>query len=341
MADFISTGTITATAASTAITGSGTAFVTDGLKAGDLLWIVDSASTVAHPIASVESATALTLAAAYRGTTAAGKSYVGSRRFDEEAAADTYRLLNEYITALNNGDYVATSTNAATGKTTPVDADLLPLADSAAAFVLKKLTFANLWVWAQAKIAAASSKATPVAADSVYLVDSAASNVAKLLTWANLKKNALAWTYPTGVATTSGTEFDFTGIPSGVEEIEIFLSGISLSGTDDILVQIGDSGGIEATGYNSGSSYYGSFVAASAGFIVSAGGASIATAGVMRLSRVFSDGTFWAATHGVANGTDGGGGGGIKSLTTELDRIRLTRSGSNTFDAGAVYVRYR
>ncbi len=39
---------------------------------------------------------------------------------------------------------VAGATHAATGKTTPVDADELPLVDSAASNVLKKLTWANL-----------------------------------------------------------------------------------------------------------------------------------------------------------------------------------------------------
>lgn len=39
---------------------------------------------------------------------------------------------------------VASATHAATGKTTPVDADELPIADSAASFGLKKLTWANL-----------------------------------------------------------------------------------------------------------------------------------------------------------------------------------------------------
>jgi hypothetical protein len=39
---------------------------------------------------------------------------------------------------------IAPGTHAATSKTTPVDADELPLADSAASFALKKLTWANL-----------------------------------------------------------------------------------------------------------------------------------------------------------------------------------------------------
>jgi hypothetical protein len=43
-----------------------------------------------------------------------------------------------------NATLVATATHAATSKATPVDADEFPLADSAASFTLKKLTWANL-----------------------------------------------------------------------------------------------------------------------------------------------------------------------------------------------------
>lgn len=42
---------------------------------------------------------------------------------------------------------IAPGTHAATGKTTPVDADELPIVDSEASNVLKKLTFANLKAW--------------------------------------------------------------------------------------------------------------------------------------------------------------------------------------------------
>jgi len=42
---------------------------------------------------------------------------------------------------------IAPGTHAATSKTTPVDADELPIVDSAASNILKKLTFANLKAW--------------------------------------------------------------------------------------------------------------------------------------------------------------------------------------------------
>jgi hypothetical protein len=94
--------------------------------------------------------------------------------------------------------------HAATGKTTPIDADELPLIDSAASNVLKKLTWANLKATIKTyydslattltnktldstNIASLTSKTTPVDADSVVIVDSAASNVFKAVTGTNLK----------------------------------------------------------------------------------------------------------------------------------------------------------
>src|SRR5690606_27963133 len=51
---------------------------------------------------------------------------------------------NEAVRLDQIGPAVATSINAATEKATPADADLFGIADSAASFGLKKLTFANL-----------------------------------------------------------------------------------------------------------------------------------------------------------------------------------------------------
>lgn len=48
------------------------------------------------------------------------------------------------ILTMSTGDLVALQTNAATSKATPVGADALPIVDSAASNVLKKLTFTNL-----------------------------------------------------------------------------------------------------------------------------------------------------------------------------------------------------
>jgi len=73
-----------------------------------------------------------------------------------------------------------------TAKATPVDADTLPLTDTEAANAPKKITFANLWIWIQAKIFGATPKTTPIDADSIAGIDSAASNVVTRWTFANI-----------------------------------------------------------------------------------------------------------------------------------------------------------
>jgi hypothetical protein len=53
----------------------------------------------------------------------------------------------------------------------------------------------------------------------------------------------------TSVNTTSGTSIDFTGIPSWVRRITVMLLAVSTNGTSGVQIQLGDSGGVETTGY--------------------------------------------------------------------------------------------
>ena len=88
------------------------------------------------------------------------------------------------------------TTHAATSKATPVDADELPLIDSAASYGLKRLTWANLKATLKTYfdtlydfatvVHAATSKTTPVGADEFGIADSAASYGAKRVTLTNL-----------------------------------------------------------------------------------------------------------------------------------------------------------
>lgn len=62
--------------------------------------------------------------------------------------------LKQFTTAAFNaliGTLLGTQTHAATGKTTPVDGDELPISDSEAANATKRVSLANLWTWAKAK----------------------------------------------------------------------------------------------------------------------------------------------------------------------------------------------
>ena len=74
----------------------------------------------------------------------------------------------------------------------------------------------------------------------------------------------------TAVASTSGTSIDFTGIPAWVERITVMFSGVSGSGTSNFLLQIGDAGGIENTGYSGGSFNAGTTANSTAGFDLTA-----------------------------------------------------------------------
>jgi hypothetical protein len=83
--------------------------------------------------------------------------------------------------------------------------------------------------------------------------------------------NASVLTLDTAKASTSGTFVDFTNIPSWVKRITLMFDGVSTNSTSPIQVQIGDSGGIETSGYlgcNTVTSGASGTIALSAGFLV-------------------------------------------------------------------------
>ncbi|MDZ4254208.1 MAG: hypothetical protein U1A72_16700, partial [Sulfuritalea sp.] len=139
--------------------------------------------------------------------------------------------------------------------------------------------------------------------------------------------------------TTSGTSVDFLKIPAGVNEIVIAFSNVSLDGTDDLLVQVGSVGGVETSGYVSSSDLNGTVISSTAGFLVNRSAADQTVAGTMRLTR--ATGNVWVASHAVRIGgspTLAAYGGGRISMAGELDRVRITRSGTDTFNGGSVNI---
>lgn len=166
------------------------------------------------------------------------------------------------------------------------------------------------------------------------------------------KTLAASTVFPAGVeiilaaeqATTSGTAFDFTSIPAGVNRITMMLDSVSLSGSDALLVQLGDAGGIETTGYVSTSTSLSDSAATQAqsstsGLIIRVAGLANPWIGAMTLNRM--SGNKWVAEHtGRIATTATVVGAGNKTLSAELTQIRLTRTGTDTFDAGAVSISY-
>ena len=149
---------------------------------------------------------------------------------------------------------------------------------------------------------------------------------------------ATGYTLGTPQATTSGTSFTFGSIPAGTKQIIISFAGVSLSGTDNFLVQLGDSGGIETTGYVSGS--YSSFTS-TVGFIFGTGTAADELNGQMILTLQDASAFQWVEMHNIGKNTDTSRyGHGRKALSAELTQVKLLATGANTFDAGSVNIMY-
>ncbi len=149
------------------------------------------------------------------------------------------------------------------------------------------------------------------------------------------------------VSSTSGTTVSFTNIPSWVRRITVMFSGVSVSGTDNILVQLGDSGGVETSGYTNGvvlivSGGNPGITTGTSGFLVLSSAGTDALYGTYILTLMDSVTNLW-----MANGTfERTGalrmevGAGQKALSAALTQLQITTSGVDTFDAGTITVRY-
>jgi hypothetical protein len=154
------------------------------------------------------------------------------------------------------------------------------------------------------------------------------------------------FTLGTDTATASGTSFTFGSIPTGTTMIIIMFEGVSLSGSDDLAVQIGDSGGIETSGYiangHSIDIAVASKINSTAHFPIKLAAGAHIVSGIMTLSLKDSSNFTWVQGHTVKASTDlTNFGAGEKSLSAELTQVHLTRSGSDTFDAGSVNIMYQ
>jgi len=145
-------------------------------------------------------------------------------------------------------------------------------------------------------------------------------------------------------ATTSGTSKDFTSIPSWVKRITVMFNGVSTNGTNSPIIQLGDSGGMEATGYNATASDSGGRLSETTGFPVARGvAASDQMTGVLQLSLLDAATNTWVA---IGNSTRTGSANtyflsGSKAMSATLDRIRVTTiGGTDVFDAGSVNILY-
>jgi len=157
---------------------------------------------------------------------------------------------------------------------------------------------------------------------------------------------AAAITSGTAVASTSGTSIAFTGIPSYVKRITVMFDQVSTNGTSAFLVQLGDSGGIETTGYVGSGSNTGTasnnITGSTAGFILMV--AAVAAnnyVGSVIIDKITSNS--WVSVGTLSRSSDNSfcTSAGSKSLSGTLDRIHITTvNGTDTFDAGTINILY-
>ena len=153
------------------------------------------------------------------------------------------------------------------------------------------------------------------------------------------------WTYTAPVSLTGLSTNDWTGIPAGVTEVKVFLSLVSLSGTNNIDVLLGTAGGMVATGYYSlTSTVDGTAVATSSStvsFLLFAGIAADAMSGFLSFTKGDSNKWFLSATvaRGGAKMTISAG---EVDLGAALTQLRVKTAGANTFDgSSSAYIAYR
>jgi hypothetical protein len=153
------------------------------------------------------------------------------------------------------------------------------------------------------------------------------------------------FTQGTEIATTSGTTHTFTGIPAGTSMIIVNFIGVSLNGAGNLVVAIGDSGGIESSGYTDGSaSLFNNDTievqgTGGSGFAINFADAADAAHGQMILTLEDASGFTWASSHTVYGAaTKIVAGAGTKSLSAELTQVQVL---GGTFDAGAVNIMYQ
>lgn len=151
----------------------------------------------------------------------------------------------------------------------------------------------------------------------------------------------------TAVASTSGTSIDFTSIPSWVKKITVMIQGVSTSGTSELRVRLGTSGGFATSGYLGAASTVASGSATTnftAGFDENASGGSSAAAvrhGAYVIQNLSSNNWVCTASFGFSNETRTNLINGSVGLSGALTQVRITTvNGTDTFDAGTINILY-
>lgn len=186
---------------------------------------------------------------------------------------------------------------------------------------------------------------TGTAANATNIADGAVSSAAKIadniITPAKLTQKLTLGS----VAPASGVAVEFLGIPSWAKRITVMGSAVSTNGSSLEMIQLGDSGGFELTGYESNTSALtGSALTSNitTGLMINngtgAGNTIDFVASIVLINPATNTWVFSCNSNfrGVAQMQVSAG---AKSLSAPLDKVRVTMyNGADTFDAGSVNI---
>ena len=144
-----------------------------------------------------------------------------------------------------------------------------------------------------------------------------------------------------------GTSVNFAGIPSWVKRVTVMFLDVSLNESSDILIQLGDSGGVEGAGYISSSNFLAGginsgYTTSTFGIILIMSSNVNSVSGTVVFNKI--NGNSWVAdgTWNYSNIVQATGWtAGSKTLSSTLDRLRITSSNTtDTFDQGTINIMY-
>ena len=249
-------------------------------------------------------------------------------------------------TTITTDAIIGTTLDVASGKLKIRSAGITSNEMGANSITTNAITDLNVTTGKVADLAITTGKLADLGVTTGKIADNAITTVKVLDANITPAKLSQPLTLSTAQASTSGTSIDFTSIPSWVKRITVMFSAVSTSGSSSLLIQIGDSGGIENTGYTSlAGDFNGNTAENTIGFILDkVHTASAIFKGSIVLSLVtgnsfvsngilaYSDSTYGQVISCSA---------GSKTLSAQLDRVRITTvNGTDTFDAGSINIMY-
>lgn len=181
-------------------------------------------------------------------------------------------------------------------------------------------------------------------------IQSKSINLADNFAFTGTITGAGGYTQGTKASPTSGTTVDFTGIPSDVKVIHILFHDIVTSAAGWHIVQLGDSGGFETSGYvsavgypGSGNNYYANNAADDNGlkFYYVGNYAFSGFATIMRMSTNQTQWVMWSRCHTANSSYSYSTYSAVeKSLSADLTQLRITSKDSRTFSGGEINILY-